>query len=751
VAPESAASPAAPPIDVATVATASFVRRVGERGRPEDVAALVVEDCLTDFGARRALFAGVDAVDGALVARFTIGFDRATGSRASLASDDLPVVAAALRGQPVPLEGAALAACGILGADAFGEAPPASGLIVPLVALPIVGNGRGELQPRCRLFNLEHSRRERCFLQKRFQGDPQVPEPWELRIRTVCPECTVFGSTGVVLLERERPFAPDEVQRLAQLGVIAGQRMRALESIERLERAADKLRKEREWLDTVMVSAADPIVVTDSANALVLQNRRAEELLVSTNTDSIGKRRAIGINDITFSAYLSSVGIDAKRAPRELPLVNPIEGSDLLFEAISSPAISASGQRIGMVTVLRDITDLQKATQELYQQVYKAQKAEFTIRQERDRLNLIVRSAVEPIVVTNQSNDIVLTNGEGEKLFQAQSAHSEARRKAVRNNDAFFSSYLTEFMADPELQSKRELRLVDPETEEVRAFEVTSGKVRGERGQPVAVVSVFHDVTKLQELERRRVEQKLFESEKLAATGRLAASIAHELNNPLESIKNSLYLLQARFEPGDQAEKFLEIARKESERVSNIVKQFLGLYRPQAATVPFNPASIIDDEVRLVENQLQKRKIKLERNLQKTPSVMGSEDQMKQVFLNLILNAIEAMPKGGTLYVSARVEREPTPLSAIAPAVHVTIGDTGTGIQSEHMRYIFEPFFTTKTEKGTGLGLWVSYGIVKAHKGEIKVETTPGTGTQFHVILPVRADAEGPTGNVAGA
>lgn len=569
------------------------------------------------------------------------------------------------------------------------------------------------------------------------------PRPWDVRIRTLCPECPSFAPVGVVIAERAAPFTEEEIAARTFRGRLVGLRMRSLEQIGQLERANDKLRKEREWLDIVMASAADPILVTDLSNALVLQNRRAEELLVATPDDSVGKRRAIGINDITFSAFLSSLSIDPKRVPRELPLVHPIEGSDLLFEAISTPAFSASGQRIGTVTVLRDVTDLQKATQALYQQVYKYQKAEFTIRQERDRLNLIVQSAVEPIVVTNQANDIVLSNGEGEKLFLADTKDPPERRKAVVVNDATFSSFLAEFLADSDLQRKRDLRLLDPTMESVRSFEVTAGKIRDERGQPVAVVSVFHDVTKLQELERRRLEQKLFESEKLAATGRLAASIAHEMNNPLESIKNSLFLLKSRVSSTDPAAKFLDIAQKECERVSNIIKQFLGFYRPGVTMMPVEIALLVEDELKLVDNQLQKRKVRVVRHFAKVPPVVASEDQLKQVFLNLILNGVEAMGTGGTLTVSTRYERHATPLSPIAPSVRVTIADTGAGIQSEHLPSIFEPFFTTKTEKGTGLGLWVCYGIVRGHKGDLKVETVVGEGTQFHVILPVRPESEG--------
>jgi PAS domain S-box-containing protein len=716
----------------------SFFRRLGERGRPDDVAALLIEEAATALGCRRALYLGTEPKEGALTMRLAIGFDPGVRVTLPLAADDCPLVAAALRGKPVPLDARGLLGCG-LPADAFSDPPPANGAMIPVPGLPLMGSGKGDLAPRCRLFLQESVKRPRCFLRKEFHNDPQIPEPWDVRIRTVCCDCSFFGVMGLLLVEREAPFAAEEIERLMLYAMFAGQRIRAVESVDRLEKLNEKLRKDREWLDTVMVSAADPIIVTDDRGELVLQNKRAEDLLVATQEDSAGKRRAIGINDITFSAYLSSLSIDPKRVPRELPLVHPIEGSDLLFEAITTPAFGSTGQRLGAVTVLRDITDLQKATLELYQQVYKAQRAEATIREERDRLNQIVKSAVEPIVVTNQTNEIVITNSEGERLFQSYPEDTPARQRAVRNNDAYFSSFLTDFMADAEVQRKREIRLIDPMSDELRTFEVTAGKVRGERGQSMAVVSVFHDLTKLMELERRRLEQKLFESEKLAATGRLAASIAHEMNNPLESIKNSLFILKGRVASDESTAKFLDVAQRECERVANIVKQFLGFYRPAMTMVPVAATAILEDELKLVESQLQKRRIEVHRRYgAHIPKIIANEDQLKQVFLNLILNALEAMPKSGTLGVGTKLER-----GVAGPVVRITISDTGSGIASEHMPQIFEPFFTTKSEKGTGLGLWVSYGIVKAHKGEIKVETEPGVGTQFHIILPAFTESEG--------
>ena len=709
-----------------------FAYHLGERDRAEEVAALFVESCLAGFGARQALHMGVE-LDGRMTVRFSFGYAGLGELEVGLDEREHPLVRALLAAWPARLDAAELAAIGI-DAQTRGSTAPGDGLAVPITTPPLVGRIEA-LAAHCTLHAFAGRRTAPCWAFRGTGTDPSLPPP-EIRLGTLCSGCLAFAPIGVVVLERDRPFTAREVERLGLLAQLAGQRIRALEAVRGAERALDRVLEKQEWLETVMRAAADPIVVTDSANRLVVQNRRAEELLVVSSADSAGRRRAIEINDMMLSAFLSSLGLDPEIPPREMALVNPLDGTDLLFEAISTQGYATDGRRLGVVTVLRDITDLQRATQEVIEQVRKAREAEAAIRQERDRLDMVVRSAVDPIVVTNVENEIVLANAEGERLFQARAADSADRQRAVRHNDAHFSTYLTELATDWSGQGKRELQLRDPSTGGVRPFEVTAGKLRGERSQTMGVVSVFHDLTGVRELERGRIEQRLFASEKLAATGRLAASIAHEMNNPLESIKNSLHVLEARIPAEGSAAQFLDIARRECERVSKIIKQFLGIYRPTKTHVAVDLNQLIEDELRLLDNQLAKRGIEVVRVMDAVPLVPGSEDQLKQVFLNLLLNAIESMVRGGTLTVTTRRHSEPSALSPVAPSVLATIGDTGPGISAELLPRLFEPFFTTKEEKGTGLGLWVSEGIVRAHKGDIRVETAPDRGTRFHVLLP---------------
>jgi two-component system NtrC family sensor kinase len=227
------------------------------------------------------------------------------------------------------------------------------------------------------------------------------------------------------------------------------------------------------------------------------------------------------------------------------------------------------------------------------------------------------------------------------------------------------------------------------------------------------------------------VEQQLFESEKLAAIGRLAASIAHEVNNPLEAIKNALYLMQTGAE-GDKNARFLEIARKETERVSHIIRQMLGFARRSGEVDWVDVNQILEETLVLLDKKLRQSKIRVARMLDaELPKVRARADQLRQVFLNLLINAQQAIGSEGEIQVStSRFEQ------ALQPSVLIQIGDSGVGIAEDDLTRIFEPFFSTG-KKGTGLGLWVTHDIVRQHGGRIDVSSKKNRGTIFSIILQV--------------
>ncbi len=228
--------------------------------------------------------------------------------------------------------------------------------------------------------------------------------------------------------------------------------------------------------------------------------------------------------------------------------------------------------------------------------------------------------------------------------------------------------------------------------------------------------------------EIERSQQRLVQSEKLAAIGRLTASIAHEVNNPLQSLRNCLDLAGRADVPGEKRSEYLQMAQRELEQLTSIVRQMLEFYRPEAATrqsVHLN--ELVHSVINLTSGECQAHGVQVSTSLaQGLPAVWGVPYQITQVIMNLVLNAVEAMPDGGRLTVtSALTER----------GLELTFKDTGRGITKEEMAHIFEPFYTSK-KSGTGLGLAISYGIVTAHDGVIQVESDPGAGTTFKVILP---------------
>lgn len=503
---------------------------------------------------------------------------------------------------------------------------------------------------------------------------------------------------------------------------------------ERLISTVTKLQRERQWIESIMKSVADPIVLTDLDNQILLQNRRAEELFSGSANAGEGKRRALKMNDLLFSAYLSSATVSSSEViQRDITLVDPIEGSDIHFEVISTPAANARGEPLGLVSIFRDVTDLREANEELARNFVKLQQAEAESRRERDRLDLIIENVGHPIVVCDSAGNFILFNRRAELLFQENESVNLLASAAVRTNAVKLTSFISTLASASETGRQAEIELIDPEDGRALPMEITAREVLDATGQVTAVVSILHDLTEIRELERRRVEQQLFESEKLAAVGRLAASIAHEVNNPLEAIKNALYLMQAGGE-GDQNSRFLEIARKETERVSHIIRQMLGFARRPGEVDWVDVNQLLEETLVLLEKKMRQLRIKVIKSFDESlPRIRARADQLRQVFLNLIINAQQAIEGDGKIVIStSRYEQ------ALQPSIVIQLTDTGVGIAGDDLARIFDPFFSTG-KKGTGLGLWVTQDIVRQHGGRIEVSSEIGRGTVFSIVLQVES------------
>ena len=244
-------------------------------------------------------------------------------------------------------------------------------------------------------------------------------------------------------------------------------------------------------------------------------------------------------------------------------------------------------------------------------------------------------------------------------------------------------------------------------------------------GERIGRLLLFDDVT-----QRERMEEQMTQTEKLTSLGLLAAGVAHEVNTPLAVISNYIQMLAKQMPGDDPRHAIIEKIVKQTFRASEIVNNLLNFSRTGAAElVDIDVNRVVEETLSLVAHPLKTSQIHVVKQLGETlPAVRGSANKLQQVFLNLFLNARDAMPAGGMLEVRT---------AAHNGSVEIEVADTGAGISREHIHRIFDPFFTTKASgRGTGLGLSVSYGIIKEHAGKIDVRSTPGKGTSFHVEFP---------------
>lgn len=252
-------------------------------------------------------------------------------------------------------------------------------------------------------------------------------------------------------------------------------------------------------------------------------------------------------------------------------------------------------------------------------------------------------------------------------------------------------------------------------------------------GRETATVGIFIDLKERLEMERklRHTQEQLLQSEKLAAMGRLTSQIAHELNNPLYGIMNTLELMKTEISPNSKRRKILEMALSETTRLTEMLRKMLSFSKPEEEEKqPTDINPLLEEIILLHEKQLRERSIRISSSLgERLRPVRASKNQLRQVFLNMVANARDAMPEGGTLTIQTKSQGD---------NVHIEISDTGVGIREKDIDKIFDAFFTTKDgAKDVGLGLSVCYGFIKDHGGDIKVESERDVGTTFTIILPV--------------
>ncbi len=363
------------------------------------------------------------------------------------------------------------------------------------------------------------------------------------------------------------------------------------------------------------------------------------------------------------------------------------------------------------------------------------------IREANDFLNNIIHSSANAIMATNMRGTIILWNQSAEEIL------------GYKTKDVVGKLNITEVY--PEGMAKKVMKKIRTEDNDRQGLlkfypvvfikkdgEIVEGNlsasiVYDENHAEIATVGIFTDLKERMEMERRlkTTQDQLLQSEKLAAMGRLTSQIAHELNNPLYGIMNTLELMKTEISPDNKRRKLLEMALSETVRLSELLRKMLTFSKPdQKEKQPVDINTILDEILLLHEKQFRENDILISTDLAEgLDLVFASKNQLRQVFLNIFKNAGDAMPNGGTLTVRTASAEE----TAI-----IEISDTGIGIKEENIHKIFDAFFTTKSSvKGVGLGLSVCYGFIIEHGGDIKVQSKEEVGTTFTITLPFHSPA----------
>jgi PAS domain S-box-containing protein len=470
--------------------------------------------------------------------------------------------------------------------------------------------------------------------------------------------------------------------------------------------AAAGQRQMREW-QAVLDSAGEGIWGLDMEGRCTFVNRIAVKTLGFASEELVGGN----IHEMIHHHRSNGTHFPAEECPidsvlrQNLPVNNLSDtffrkdGSSFVTEMSAQP-ISSGGEVLGVVVTFRDVTEVKQQQEDL-------RKAYELAEQRTAELNAVIESMPHGVYIASLDGS-VRSNLWARKMSGEQFP-SELKTLA----GALAGKSSTETVRTP----GRWIR-------SVAAPIIQGGRITGG-------VAVNTDVTQAQ-----LQDEALRKSEKLAAVGQLASSIAHEINNPLESITNLLYLVQ-KSDSMDEVKEYARIAQDELARVTEITLQTLRFHRQQSKPVEIDLADLMRTVMALYTGRLLVRSLSVEMKLVNSPLVMGLEGEIRQVVNNLIRNALDVMSEGGGRLL-IRLHPQ-TNWTDGRKGVRLTVGDTGEGISLDIMEHLFEPFQTTKELMGTGLGLWVSKGIVEKHEGTIRTRTRRGKrhGTVFSVWLPV--------------
>ena len=490
---------------------------------------------------------------------------------------------------------------------------------------------------------------------------------------------------------------------------------------EKIRHLNSQLQQRLAELEAIMQVLPVGVAVSHEPSCDTITGNAALNQMLGTDLGSNISQNGAGSNTLAYRFYQDG---------RELPAHDlPLQRSASTGEQLGSMEVEirhkdgSSSYLLASASPLRDSAGAVRGAVGAFFDVTGRKRLEDLLRERADLLEL----ATEAIIVRDLKGHLLFWNSGAEELYGWR-------------RDEVLGKRIHEI-----LQSR-----FPAQDEEIDAALATSGSWEGNltqitrdghelvvasrlalKAQGDAVLEINRDITA-----QLQAEEALRKAERLAAMGRVAGIIAHEINNPLEAISNTFFLLRDHPSLDEEARHYAQMGEEEMLRLSHITRQTLGFYRESKHPVDVSIAQLLDDILELQSRRMEFNQIVVDRRYSSQGMVQGFPVELKQVFLNLIGNAVQAMPDGGKLRLhvfasSRRGDRQ--------PGTWVSVCDTGVGIDAEHARHLFEPFFTTKSAKGTGLGLWISKGIIQKYGGSIRFRSLRNSGrniTCFQIFLP---------------
>ena len=452
------------------------------------------------------------------------------------------------------------------------------------------------------------------------------------------------------------------------------------------------------------------------------------------------------VGQLSSQEYAAGIDLMEQIRTRQLELLhgeevlrdNQVRHAALLNRVVIGTAVGLS---LLIAVLLFTLTRRElKQLSDIFEQHLRAEEEKSRqLADSRERFQITLNSLGDAVIATDAAGRVRYINPVAQQLT-GWDDYLQARGRPLTDVAKLIDEVTREPLTDPfEIvrQSERVVALSNHVLLVSRSgreypIEMNGAPILNQRRQLTGVVLVFRDVT-----QRRQTEQTLRASDRLGQAGRLAATIAHEIRNPLDTISNLLFLLRHDSHPNPETQHYLELATEELARITQITGQLLTFHREAQSPVQVEPVKVLASVLTLYAPQISMSGISVTKRFETTRAVRGFPGELRQVFANLVANAIHSMPNGGRLLL--HVYESSLPSDPERKGIRVTVLDNGTGIPPGVRKNLFAPFYTTKGESGTGLGLWVTRGILEKHEGTIHFTSTvrPGrSGTAFSVFLP---------------